>query len=95
MTAKPESKPVIIPEPFSGEDSWEDWIDQFDSIAEINHWKDEQKLMWLKVRLAGRALMAFKKFSVTTCSSFERAVKALRDRFELESRKDSRVSDSH
>ena len=44
MTAKPESKPVIIPEPFSGEDSWEDWIDQFDSIAEINHWKDEQKL---------------------------------------------------
>ena len=32
--------------------------------------------------------MAFKKFSVTTRSSFERAVKALRDRFEPESRKD-------
>ena len=51
MTVKPESKPVIIPEPFSGEESWGDWIDQFDSIAEINRWNDEQKLMWLKVRL--------------------------------------------
>ena len=44
--------------------------------------------MWLKVRLAGRALMAFKKFSVMTRSPFERAVKALWDRFERESRKD-------
>ena len=43
--------------------------------------------MLVKVHLAGRALMAFKKFSVTTCSSFERAVKALRDRFEPESQK--------
>ena len=81
MTVKPESKPVIIPEPFSGEDSWEDWIAQFDSIAEISHWKDKQKLMRLKVRLAGRALMAFKKFPVTTRSSFERVMKALQDRF--------------
>ena len=50
MAIKAE-RPVITPEPFSGEQSWEDWIDQFESIAAINGWSDEQKLVWLKVRL--------------------------------------------
>ena len=48
-------RPVIVPEYFSGEESYEDWLDQFESIAEINHWNSEQKLMWLKVCLTGRA----------------------------------------
>ena len=60
MSVKAE-RPVITPEPFSGEQSWEDWIDQFESIASIN---GEQKLIWLKVRLTGRALLAYKKFSI-------------------------------
>ena len=91
--SKPENKlesgrPVIVPECFTGEGSFEDWIDQFESIAEINHWNDGQKLMWLKVRLTGRALMAYKKFSVTARGSFKNAIKALQERFEPESRKD-------
>ena len=91
--SKPESKlesgrPVIVPEYFTGEGSFEDWIDQFESIAEINHWNDGQKLMWLKVRLTGRALMAYKKFSITARGSFKNAIKALQERFEPESRKD-------
>ena len=57
--SKPAERPVIIPEPFSGEQSWEDWLDQFESIAAINGWDDEQKLIWLKVRLTGRALLAY------------------------------------
>ena len=68
--------------------SFEDWIDQFESIAEINHWNDGQKLMWLKVCLTGRALMAYKKFSVTARGSFKNVIKALQERFEPESRKD-------
>ena len=34
---------VIIPELFSGEQPWENWIDQFETIAMINVWHDEQK----------------------------------------------------
>ena len=49
MIAKPENKPIIIPEPFSGEKSWEDWIDQLHSIPEINCLKDEHKLMWYSI----------------------------------------------
>ncbi|XP_065909335.1 uncharacterized protein [Dysidea avara] len=85
---KPESRPVIVPDCFSGEESYEDWMDQFESIAEINCWDEEQKLKWLKVRLKGRALMAYKKFSVTARAMFKNAKKALQERFEPESRKD-------
>jgi len=85
---KLESKPVIVPEYFTGEGSYEDCIDQFKSISEINHWNDEQKLKWLKVRLTGRALMVYKKFPVTARVSFKNATKALRERFEPESHKD-------
>ena len=79
---------VITPEPFSGEQLWEDWIDQLESIAAINGWSDEQKLVWLKVRLTGRALLVYKKFSVTARSSFKNAVVALAEHFEPESRRD-------
>ena len=82
MSVKAE-QPVITPEPFSGEQSWEDWIDQFKSIASINDWNDEQKLIWLKVHLTGRASVAYKMFSVTACALFENAVIALAERFEL------------
>ena len=74
---------MITPEPFSGEQSWEDWIDQFESIASINGWNDEQKLIWLKVCL--KALLAYKRFSVTAHASFKNAVVALAERFEPES----------
>ena len=85
---KCESRPVIVLECFSGNGCYEDWIDQFESIAEINHWSDEQKLIWLKVCLTGRALMAYKKFPLTARGSFKNAVKALQERFKPESRRD-------
>ena len=81
-------RPVITPELFSGEQSWEDWIDQFETIATINGWNDEQKLIWLKVRLTGRALLAFKKFPVTARATFKAAVVALAGRFEPDSKRD-------
>ena len=81
-------RPVITPEPFSGEQPWEDWIDQFETIATINGWNNEQKLIWLKVRLTGRALLAYKKSPVTTRTTFKNAVVALAGRFDSESRRD-------
>ena len=47
-------RPVITLEPFLREQPWEDWID----IATIPGWNDELKLIWLKVQLTGRALLA-------------------------------------
>ena len=35
-TSRPLDRSVIIPEAYSGEQPWEDWINQFESIAAIN-----------------------------------------------------------
>ena len=79
---------MITPEPFSGEQSWEDWIDQFETIAMINGCNDEQKLIWLKVQLTGRALLVFMKFPVTAHATFKAAVVTLARHFEPESKLD-------
>ena len=39
------NQPVFTPESSSGEQPWEDWIDQFKSIAAINGWSEEKKLV--------------------------------------------------
>ena len=54
-------KPVVLPDMFSGEGDWEDWLDHFNNVAAVNQWTAEQKLLWVKVRVTGRAQTAFKK----------------------------------
>ena len=75
--SKCESRPVIVPKCFSCEECFEDWIDQFENITEINHWDDGQKLIWFKVCLTGTALMVYKKFPTTARGNFKKAVRAL------------------
>ncbi len=33
-----------MPELFSGEGSWDDWIDHFESVTAVNSWDDAKKL---------------------------------------------------
>ena len=44
--------------------------------------------MWLKVHLTGRALLTFKKFSVTMKASYKNMVVAMQERFEPQSKRD-------
>jgi len=85
---KPSERPVITPEVYSGEQPWEDWIDQFESVAAINGWDEGQKLIWLKIHLTGRMLLAYKKFPVMTRATFKNVVAALQKRFESQSKRD-------
>ena len=55
------SRPLVLPELFSGEGSWESWLYHFESVANVNDWDDEKKLKWLKVRLTGKAQTAFQR----------------------------------
>ena len=52
-TSNSSARPVLTPDPYTGEGSWDDWIDHFESIAEVNTWDDAAKLLWLRVRLTG------------------------------------------
>ena len=40
-------KPVITPEAYNGEGSFTDWLDHFESVATLNKWKDDDKVLWL------------------------------------------------
>ena len=82
------SKPLIVPEPFSGESSWSDWLDHFESVAAVNKWKDEEKLLWLRARMTGRAQKAYKNLPNGSSDTYDACTKALHERFEPDSKRD-------
>ena len=81
-------RPVIAPEPFTGEGSWDDWIDHFESVAAVNKWEDAQKLLWIRVRMTGRAQRAYKNLSEEAKGSYGLCKKGLRERFEPAGKKE-------
>ena len=76
------SRPAVLPETYSGEGSFTEWIDHFDSVAEVNAWDDAAKSLWIRVRLVGRAQTAFKWLDADTRANFAAAKSALKARFE-------------
>ena len=81
------ARPLVLPEPFNGEGRWEEWAYHFESVADVNGWDATQNLKWLKVRLTGRAQIAFQRLSEEARADFKEAKKALTERFEPKSRK--------
>ena len=53
-------RPAVLPENFSGGRSFMDWLDHFETVAEMNAWDSEAKALWLRVRLVGCAQNAIK-----------------------------------
>lgn len=50
------SRPVFMPDSFSGQDrEWADWSDQFDMASEVNGWNDNKKLKMMALLLTGKA----------------------------------------
>ena len=91
------TKPLVMPETYAGEGEWSQWICHFENVAAVNGWDDDQKLLWLKVRLTGRAQTAFQRLSDIAGASYNEAKKALKERFEPASKKrlvPGRVPDS-
>ena len=90
MTTPPttSSRPVLTPDPYSGEGSWDDWVDHFESVAEVNKWDGAAKLLWLRVRLTGRAQTAFKQLAEEARATYDNCKVALRERFEPASKKE-------
>ena len=72
------SKPSVLLEVYSGESSWDEWIDHFDSMAAVCEWDDPTKLKWLKVRLVGRAITIVRRLPEATRIDFGEAIRAMR-----------------
>ena len=72
----PTMRPVVLPEPYNGESSWTDWYEPFESMAAVNRWKNEEKLLWLRVRLVDRAATAFKTIPELARVNFANCIEA-------------------
>ena len=80
------SRPLVLPDPFNGTGSWDDWIDHFASVAAVNEWDEDKQLLWLKVRLTGTAKKTFNSLPADQKDTYEHVVAALRTRYEPESK---------
>ena len=84
-----QPRPLIMPDAFDGEAShWDDWISHFESIARVNTWDEQSKLLWLEVRLIDKARKAWNRLPEDSKGSYSLAKTALRNRFEPDSRRD-------
>ena len=81
-------RPVITPDAFNGELSWDEWIRHFESVACVNDWDDATRLLWLEVRMTGKAKSTWRRISTEAKASYGTAKATLRKRFEPDSRRD-------
>ena len=90
-------RPVITPDAFSGEpmESWDDWLGHFESVAKVNGWDENTCLLWLEVRLTGKAHNAWRRLSNEARAQYSTAKAALRKRFEPDSRREVYVAEFH
>ena len=81
------ARPIVLPEPYTGEGSWEEWTFHFENVAVVNGWDEAQKLQFLRVRLTGRAQKALQRLPEVSCNTYTAARSALQERFEPSSRR--------
>ena len=84
---RPTTRLLVLPEPFDGTGSWNDWWFHFENVCTVNGWDDTEKLQWLWVRLTGRAQKALHRLPESVASSYGATRDALRARVEPESKR--------
>ena len=73
---------TVLPEPFTGEGSWDQCIAHFDNIAVVIAWNDAAKLFWLRASVPKRTQSAYQKFTEEPKASYEEFKKGLEVRFD-------------
>ena len=81
------NRPLVSPDTYSGDRNWTDWVEQFEAAALVNGWDEPTKLLWLPVRLTGKAQTAWRRLLPEAKQDFQAAKDALQKRFEPESKR--------
>ena len=63
-------------------------IGHFESVACVNEWDDATRLLWLEVRMTGKAQSAWRHLTNEAKACYDTAKAALRKRFEPDSRRE-------
>ncbi|KAL5481749.1 hypothetical protein EMCRGX_G021978 [Ephydatia muelleri] len=81
------NRPLVSPDTYSGDRNWTDWVEHFEAAALVNGWDEPTKLLWLPVRLTGKAQTAWRRLLPEAKQDFQAAKDALQKRFEPESKR--------
>jgi hypothetical protein len=54
------TRPIVMPDVYTGEEDWIDWITNFELCARINEWDNELKTEFLAVKLKKRAQRVYR-----------------------------------
>ena len=80
--------PLVLPVKFNGTGNFNEWISHFEGIAAINKWTDDDKGLWLKVRLTDKAHVALMRLPNDAHESYASLKAALKERFEPSSKQE-------
>ena len=68
-------------------------MDHFEGVAAVNDWDEDAKLLWMRVRLVGRAQTAYGRLPDSSKTDYTTLKKALTERFEPESKREVYLSE--
>ena len=73
---------LVLPEISDGDGSFTDWICHYESVTTVNGLGDDDKILWLRVKLTGKAHVAYSRLSHKIQQSYATTKEALNQRFE-------------
>ena len=82
------TRPLVLPEKFNGTGNFNEWISHFEAIAAINKWTEDDKSLWLKVRLTDKAHVALTRLPNDAHGSYASLKMAIKERFEPSSKRE-------
>ncbi|KAJ8036998.1 hypothetical protein HOLleu_17697 [Holothuria leucospilota] len=74
-------RPNVLPPPFDGTGNWDDYMVQFELIAELNAWDQVQKALYLAASLKGQARAILSDLDSTHRRDYSQLSAALSNRF--------------
>ena len=71
-----------MPDEFTGEETWSDWLNHFELCASINKWDDQRKVSFLAVRLKKAAQQAYRDLPSTVKQDYDSLKHTMTMRFD-------------
>lgn len=81
-------RPIVMPDIYTGEGEWAEWLFQFESCAALNDWTDDLKCKFIIVRLKGTAGQALSDLADDTKKDWAKLKSELAARFDITTRPD-------
>lgn len=83
-----QEKPKVRPATFNGSTAWEDYLAQFELVADINKWSDSMKATYLAVSLTGSAQAVLGDLERSSRTNYAELTSALAARFGTENQQE-------